>query len=150
MALPPGGFEEATLSCVTQDRVFIKKRTGFIRLCLQYGYAVRPVYCFGEKSLYWNIQGLEQFRLALNRYGIPTILAWGQALIPVLPKRNVNLHIVVGAPIGPNMPRIANPTKTDVDKWHAVYVSELVKLFEEHKEAAYGADMAKTAKLQVW
>jgi Diacylglycerol acyltransferase len=148
LALPPGGFEEATLSCTTQDRVFIQKRTGFIRLCLQYGYAVRPVYCFGENRLYWNIQGMEKFRLALNRYGIPTILAWGQAFIPVLPKRNVDLHIVVGAPIA--LPTIPNPTQAEVQTWHAIYVTELVKLFEEHKEAAYGADVAKTAKLQVW
>jgi Diacylglycerol acyltransferase len=148
IALPPGGFEEATLSCTTRDRVYIKKRTGFIRLCLQYGYAVRPVYCFGEKSLFWNIQGLEHVRLALNRYGIPTILAWGQALIPVLPKRNVHLHIVCGAPI--QLPKIANPTKADVQKWHETYMSELVKLFEEHKEAAYGSDIAKTAKLEMW
>jgi Diacylglycerol acyltransferase len=148
IALPPGGFEEATLSCMTQDRVYIHKRTGFIRLCLQYGYTVRPVYCFGEKSLFWNIQGMERVRLALNRYGIPTILAWGQVLIPVLPKRNGHLYIVCGAPI--TLPKITNPTKADVQKWHATYMTELVKLFEEYKEAAYGSEIAKTTKLELW
>jgi hypothetical protein len=83
VALPPGGFEEATLSSLTQDRVFIKKRTGFVRLCLQQGVAIRPVYVFGEKGLYWNIQGNFQQRLAVNRYGLPAVLTWGHAFFPL-------------------------------------------------------------------
>ena len=147
LALPPGGFEEATLTSTTQDRVFIKKRFGFIRLCLKYGVAVRPVYAFGEKSLFSNVQGMFKTRLKLNRSGLPAILVWGHPLFPLLPKSNKSLHIVVGAPIV--LPKIENPTKEEVSLWHQKYISALTKLFEEHKEAAYG-DAAKTCKLEVW
>ena len=148
VALPPGGFEEATVSCVEQDRAYIKKRTGFIKLCLKCGVAVRPVYAFGEKSLFWNIQGMWKFRLAMNRYGAPMILVWGRPLIPFLPKTNVKLHIVVGEPL--ILPKIQDPSKEDVSVWHEKYMAALTKLFEDYKEEAYGSEAAKVAKLELW
>jgi hypothetical protein len=152
LALPPGGFEEATLACTTQDRVFLKKRTGFIRLMLQQNKTthVRPVYVFGEKNVFWNIQGGWKSRLAVNRYGIPTILAWGHPLLPLVPKNTVPLYIVIGAPLVLPKMEPANVTKDDVTHWHNKYVAALTKLFEDHKEAAYGPEVAKTMKLEVW
>ena len=146
VALPPGGFEEATLTDVRQDRVFIKRRYGFVRLCLKYGAAIRPVYCFGEGQLFSNIQGLWSTRLALNRFGIPTILVWGHGLFPFLPKKGVKLHIVVGKPL--ILPKIDSPTKEGVTLWHNKYIAELKRLYEEHKEDAY--DNGKEVKLEVW
>lgn len=131
-----------------KDRAFISKRTGFIRLCLQYGVAVRPVFVFGENSCYWNIQGMFSTRLALNRYGIPTILPWGHAIIPLLPKSSVDLRVIVGDPIA--LPRVKDPSKDEVNLWHGRYVAALTKLYEQHKESAYGPDKAKTSKLEIW
>jgi hypothetical protein len=147
VALPPGGFEEATLSSLTQDRVFLQKRTGFIRLCLQEGVAVRPVYVFGEKGLYWNVQGFWEQRLAVNRLGLPAVWTWGHPFFPLVPKPTVELMICVGAPLV--LPKIENPTKEDVQKWHGKYVAALTGIFEEYKETAYGPS-GKTAKLEVW
>ena len=31
------------------------------------------------------------------------------------------------------MPKIADPTPADVDKWHGRYVSELTRLFDTYK-----------------
>lgn len=148
LALLPGGFEEATLTCMQQDRVFIRKRTGFVRLCLQHGIAVRPVFVFGEKDCYWNIQGGWRWRLALNRYGLPTILTWGCSWIPLLPKRNVSLLIAVGEAI--DVPLIEHPTKEQVKQWHDRYVAALARLYEQNKEKAYGSAKAKTMKLDIW
>lgn len=148
LALPPGGFEEATLTCTTQDRVFIKKRTGFIRLCLQHGMRVRPVYVFGEKGFFWNIQGAFSSRLAINRFGVPAIFPWGSLLLPLLPRGTVDMYTVVGPPIV--LPKIEEPTKDEVKKWHDMYMAALVKLFDEHKEVAYGPELGKVAKLEVW
>ena len=149
LALPPGGFEEATLSSSHHDRVYIKKRTGFVRLCLQHGMKIRPVYVFGESGLYWNIQGGWDFRIkVLNKNGVPAIVTWGHPLIPLLPRSNVDMKVVVGAPIV--LPKIDNPTKEVVKQWHDKYVAALVKLFEDHKESYYGSEVAKTRKLEVW
>lgn len=37
----------------------------------------------------------------------------------------------VGKPI--DIPKIAQPSKDVVDKYHQIFVDELIKLFEEHK-----------------
>ena len=147
-ALPPGGFEEATLTSTSQDRVFIKKRYGFVRLCLKYGVAIRPVYVFGEGKLFSNVQGFLSHRLALNRFGIPAIIVWGRWFFPLLPRNGVKIHIVVGKPI--ILPQIENPSKENVTLWHSKYISELKRIYDEYKEVAYGAVEGKVAKVEVW
>lgn len=61
--LLPGGFEEATISSPGYDRVYLKRRQGFIKYALQYGYRVVPVYTFGESETYYNPPGLYGLRM---------------------------------------------------------------------------------------
>uniref|UniRef100_A0A7S4JZQ1 Acyltransferase n=1 Tax=Odontella aurita TaxID=265563 RepID=A0A7S4JZQ1_9STRA len=150
VALPPGGFEEATLTSTDHDRVFIKRRTGFMKLCLRHGVPrVRPVYVFGERDLFWNVQGLWGPRLALNRFGLPTILVWGRWFFPLLPRCDADIRVVIGRSLK-LPPRIEKPTKEEVALWHGKYMAELRRLFDDHKEDALGAEAAKTAKLEIW
>ena len=149
LALIPGGFEDATLSCIDKDRVYIKKRVGFIKLALQHGFNVVPTYSFGENQTYSNVQGLWKFRLWLNSLSVPGIVVFGSWLFPLLPKRHPKgLTVVVGEPLV--LPTISDPTRDEVKLWHDKYMASLVRLFEEHKEAYYGPEIAKTAKLELW
>jgi hypothetical protein len=148
VALPPGGFEEATLTDTSRDRVYVNRRFGFVKLCLQYGVSIRPVYVFGEGRLYSNIQGLWDVRLAMNNYNIPAILPWGLWFFPLLPKKNAGVFIVVGKPL--ILPKLANPTKMEVAMWHDNYVRELKRIYEDYKEEAYGSERGKVSKLEVW
>lgn len=155
IALPPGGFEEATLTSTSQDRVFLHNRKGFIKLCLKYGYNIRPTYVFGEKYTYWNVQGYWKLRLLLNKYNIPTIFTWGKFFFPLLPKTNDNVHltIVVGPTISVPVGGIEHPTKDDVHVYHTKYVNAIQNLFETYKDLAYDADPkydSKTCKLEIW
>jgi hypothetical protein len=52
VAMAPGGFEEATLTTVRENRIFIKQRKGFIKYVLHYGYRVYPTFIFGENEIY--------------------------------------------------------------------------------------------------
>ena len=124
------------------------RRYGFVRLCLKYGVAIRPVYVFGEGKLFSNVQGCWRNRLALNRFGIPTIIVWGRWCFPLLPKKGVNIYIVVGKPI--ILPKIENPTKEEVAVWHNKYIAELKRIYDEYKEVAYGVGKGKVAKVEVW
>ena len=69
-------------------------------------------------------------------------------MLPLLPRGTVDMRIVVGPPIV--LPKIEKPTKEEVKKWHDTYVAALVKLFDEHKEVAYGPEVGKVTKLEVW
>ena len=41
------------------------------------------------------------------------------------------LETVVGNPF--RLPKIAEPSQEEIDKWHAIYVERLVDLFERNK-----------------
>jgi hypothetical protein len=149
IAIPPGGFEEATLSSTKHDRVYIKKRVGFIKLALIHGYDVVPVYVFGENRTYFNVQGNWKMRLKMNSFNLPGIVVWGLSFMPLMPKRDKDgLYIVAGAPL--KLPKIENPTREEVKLWHDKYIAALVKVFEDHKCDAYGDEFGKTAKMELW
>lgn len=147
LALPPGGFEEATLTCMKQDRAYIQKRAGFVKLCLQHGYHIVPVFCFGEKNTFWNMQGGWAVRLALNGLGIPAIAICGLPMLPFIPKRT-KLVTVAGRPLA--CPHLPSPTRDEVSLWHGKYITALQQLYEEHKCTAYGDEDGKTSKLELW
>ena len=130
VALIPGGYQEATVYSRNKHRMFIKERKGFIKYALRYGYSIQPTYVFGEERTYWQVEvGSIKWKFWLNRYNIPTIFFIGK--YGFLPDNDIEVHIVVGKPF--NLPKIENPTAKDIDKWHEVYVENMVELFEKNK-----------------
>uniref|UniRef100_K3WBZ2 Acyltransferase n=1 Tax=Globisporangium ultimum (strain ATCC 200006 / CBS 805.95 / DAOM BR144) TaxID=431595 RepID=K3WBZ2_GLOUD len=141
----PGGFEEATLYQYGKHRVFIKKRFGFIKLALQYGYKVYPAYTFGEELTFTAFPFLLRWRLKLNEFKIPGAAFIGSPFCFFMPRSEVDLVTVVGHPI--QFPHIEHPTKDDVQKYHALYVAKLQTLFDKHK-GKYAAD--PSAELEIY
>ncbi|GMF23220.1 unnamed protein product [Phytophthora lilii] len=143
--LMPGGFEEATLYKRGKHRVYIKKRFGFIKLALQHGYKVHPVYTFGEEYAYHTFPYLLKLRLKLNEFKMPGVLFFGHPACFYLPRADVDLITVVGKPL--ILPLIEHPTKEDVRKYHELYVKSLQELFDRHK-GVYAVD--PEAKLEIY
>ncbi|XP_047635230.1 2-acylglycerol O-acyltransferase 2-B-like [Phacochoerus africanus] len=117
----------------------IRNQKGFVKLALEHGASLVPVFSFGENELFQQFpnppgswvrraqEGLQPLlRVALPLFRGP----WG---LP-LPFRSP-IHTVVGAPIP--VQRIQRPSREQVDALHAIYVERLTQLFEEHK-ARYG------------
>jgi len=149
LAIIPGGFEDATLMHHGKERTFIKHRKGLVKFALQNGYAVTPIYSFGESDTYHTFTGLLKQRLALNQYGIPGVLFWGEPLVPVFPRHKSCVLTYVGEPL--QMPQIDHPTKEDVDEWHGKYIEALAALFNKHKaEANKDGAGAVDAKLELF
>ncbi|KAE9033403.1 hypothetical protein PR002_g8691 [Phytophthora rubi] len=144
VCLMPGGFEEATLYERGKHRVYIKKRFGFIKLALQHGYKVHPVYTFGEEYAYYTFPFLLKLRLKLNEFKMPGVLFFGRPECFYLPRTDVDLITVVGKPIA--LPRIEHPTKEDVRKYHGLYVTALQHLFDQHK-GVYAVDPEATLEI---
>ena len=168
IAILPGGFEEASISCPTVDRVYLKHRRGWIKYALEHGYTLTPSFTFGERETYSSVQALLPLRLWLGRtFGLPgTLLAMGlifprgRVWCPVLPNDR-RLHIVVGPPVKPptllragrsvDQASTAQPTVTEeqVNEFHARYVAALVALYDRHKVTYYG-EKAADAALEIW
>ncbi|POM73661.1 Diacylglycerol acyltransferase [Phytophthora palmivora] len=144
VSIIPGGFEEATLFQRGKHRLYLKNRFGFIKIALQHGYNVHPVYTFGEEYTYHAFPYLQSLRLQLNRFRIPGTLFFGDATCFYLPRNDVDLITVVGKPL--RFPRIEHPTKEDVQKFQAQYVSALKNLFDNYK-GVYAVDPNATLEI---
>lgn len=57
---------------------------------------------------------------------------WFLGKYGILPFDNIDITLVVGEAI--QLPKIEKPTKEDVDKYHALYVAGLRKVFDENKK----------------
>ncbi|CAK4377822.1 unnamed protein product [Aphanomyces euteiches] len=145
IAFVPGGFEEATLYEYGKHRIYIKKRAGFIKYGLQYGYKIYPSYHFGEEMTYHALTWFLPFRMWLNKFKISGVLAIGAWWCFYMPLRSAELITVVGKPI--QLPTIANPTREDVEKYHKIYIDAMQDLFDRHK-VKYAKD--PNAKLEIY
>ena len=45
-------------------------RKGLVKYALQHGYALTPVYTFGENRTYWAFSGLLRLRLWINSFQV--------------------------------------------------------------------------------
>jgi len=136
VALLPGGFNCAALFTTDRHRCFIKNRVGFLQYCLQFGYVVRPVYSFGEEKTYSTINLFESFRQQfLANNNLPPV--WFYSRYGFMPNDSGEMITVVGDAI--QLPKIEDPTREDVAKYHAIYMKSLVALFNDNKKE-YCAD----------
>lgn len=136
-----GGAEESLLSSPGTNDLTLSKRKGFVKLALEAGSPLVPVYAFGETNVYENLASgkpkLQKFLLKLQKklgFAIPLIHGRGyfNYHFGILPHRRP-IVVVVGAPL--EVPKIEKPTPQQVDEWHAKYVEALKKLFDENKDA---------------
>jgi len=144
IAIIPGGFQDATIMKKGSHRIWLRKRMGFIKYALVYGYRLHPIYVFGESDTFFSVQRLLNFRLWLNNFGLPGVLFWGEWWIPIFPKSSARIVTVIGKAL--HLPRIPEPSDEDVQKYHGRYVAALEELFETHKAAAGYPD----SKLEIW
>ena len=129
----PGGMEEVALYTHGRERIYLSKRKGFLKYALQYGYLVQPAYTFGECDLYHSMTAGANWRLwMLRRFGFVIPVFWGPTwYAPWLPKSDVALHTVVGAPL--QLPLLENPSVEEVAKYHTLYVEKVTELFDTYK-----------------
>ncbi|XP_076867009.1 LOW QUALITY PROTEIN: 2-acylglycerol O-acyltransferase 3b [Brachyhypopomus gauderio] len=143
-----GGAEESLASRPGVNSVVMKQRKGFVRLALENGAHLVPVYSFGENELFPQVvlsEGSVGRRLqALFKQVVgfaPCIFTGGRWLL--LPYRRP-VTTVVGSPIP--VPHVYRPTEEQVDHYHRLYMDALSKLFHSHKTSC---GLAETHQLQI-
>ncbi|XP_069073530.1 2-acylglycerol O-acyltransferase 3 [Pleurodeles waltl] len=136
-----GGAAES-LNCVPgEERVVLRNRKGFVRLALEHGADLVPVYTFGENNLFEQVvfeegswgrslqmkfQKLVGFAPCIFKgRGVFSPNSWG--LNPFAKP----LYTVLGKPI--RVPHIPVPSDEEVDRFHELYMEGLRELFEERK-----------------
>uniref|UniRef100_A0A8C8LXK6 Acyltransferase n=1 Tax=Oncorhynchus tshawytscha TaxID=74940 RepID=A0A8C8LXK6_ONCTS len=130
-----GGAAESLLSLPGVNTVVMKQRKGFVRVALEFGANLVPVYSYGENNIFrqvifsegsvgWRFQQLFKKIMSFS----PCLFVgehwfWMPYHCPVT--------TVVGSPIP--VPKRPSPTQEEVDHYHGLYMESLVKLFNEHK-----------------
>jgi hypothetical protein len=71
IAMAVGGFEEATHFARGRYIAYVRGRQGFIKYCLRHGYAIHPIFVFGEERTLRAVTAGLSLRLMLNRLKIP-------------------------------------------------------------------------------
>lgn len=135
-----GGAEEALHARPGSGELILKRRKGFVRIALQAGAHLVPVYGFGENELYYQLSNPEGSRLrkfqewfkkltgvALPAFNGRGIMNYDYGMLP----HRIPLTTIIGKPIA--IPKIENPTDEEVEKYHQLYVEHLKELFEKHK-----------------
>jgi len=132
VVLYTGGMAELFLSDENEEILYLKKRKGFIKLSLQTGVDVIPVYLFGNTTVL-SVMKHGLLSSISRKLGFSLTYMWGKWYLPI-PRDNCKLLYVSGQPIG--IPHIPNPTQEDIDKYHSMYCDQVTRLFEMYKEKA--------------
>ncbi|XP_029029637.1 2-acylglycerol O-acyltransferase 3b isoform X2 [Betta splendens] len=143
-----GGAAESLASAPGVNTVVVKDRKGFVRVALEFGADLVPVYSFGENELFKQVifsegsLGRRLQDLFKKIMGFAPCLFAGEHFL-LLPYRSP-VTTVVGRPI--SVPKRMAPTEEEVDHYHGLYMEALSKLFHEYKVKC---GLSESHKLQI-
>uniref|UniRef100_W5KHW9 Acyltransferase n=1 Tax=Astyanax mexicanus TaxID=7994 RepID=W5KHW9_ASTMX len=143
-----GGAEESLACSPGANTVVMKHRKGFVRLALENGADLVPVYSFGENELFPQVLlsegsvGRKLQALFKQVMGFAPCIFTGVRWLLLPNKRPVTT--VVGSPI--SVPYICHPSEEQVDHYHSLYLEALSKLFHTHKTSC---GLAETHQLHI-
>lgn len=137
----PGGAQESMLFDPEKPNdliLFLAKRKGFVKLALENGNPIVPVFIFNLDKSYKTFVPRGTFAKKVTRkIGFVPVCFLGRFGIPYGIPQPVNIVVVIGEPI--SVPLEKEVSAESVDKYHALYLKKVTELFERHKvEQGYG------------
>ena len=141
VGVQPGGIFEQLRTSHAREHAFFPPNLTFVRLAIEHGTPLLPVYLFGENQLFSTRPALQRLARFIRRWtGVPLIIPFGRWGLPWIVPRRTRVRIRFGRPV-PVGPACARPSDEAVDAVFARYSAELHRLFDEGK-STLPADVA--------
>lgn len=141
----PGGIHEQLATDPHQERCYFAPKLGFVREAIKHGVPLQPIYIFGENQQFdvpsWA-RGLSAAMKRATGAGVPIC-------VPRFGQRRQPLLVQPGRPVEVGPPD-ASPSEERVRRVFRRYCTELLRLFDEHKDAALPADVAARGLQIIW
>lgn len=122
----------------------LKRRKGFIKVALETGSDLVPVFGFGQNNLFPIIGGDHNSRFSrFNRWlysktRLGCCCCWGFSWC--MPKRSP-ISVVVGSPI--TVEKVVNPPQETIDRLHSRYTEEVTELYNKYKKQYHPTDTSQ-------
>jgi len=137
-----GGAAESLSAHPGTADLTLKKRFGFIKLAIQYGADLVPVFSFGENDIYEqlsNEKGTTLYKVQKkfqHLFGFTLPLFHGRGIlnytIGLMPYRR-RIVIVCGRPI--HVERVSSPSQQLLEDTQKLYIEELMRIWDTYKDA---------------
>ena len=130
VALVPGGATEALYTDPNEDVVYLRKRRGFIKLALQHGAPLVPVFSFNEANTYKLLNTDNWPTIERIKAKFQSLTGLSLPLITNIIPRKTKITIVVGTPIP--TPHLIDPSPAQVSEYLNKYIQGLEDLYAEY------------------
>lgn len=143
LAFCPGGVQEVLFMDPSKPDeliLYLQSRKGFIKLALENGSPIVPVFTFNLDGSYGYILPRGKLVNDLARaIGFLPVFFWGRFYVPLGIPFAQKISVVFGKPIDVPKLEIKDITEDVVNKYHTLFLDELTALFERHKhDEGYG------------
>jgi len=137
-----GGAAEALDARPGTADLYLRKRKGFVKVGLNNGASLVPVFSFGENDVFdqmvtnppgSKLRRIQTKLLSILGFSLPLFKGRGVFTYDfgLLPYRKP-ITTVVGTPI--KLPKNPNPDDDTINHWHSVYIKSLKELYDQYKD----------------
>jgi 2-acylglycerol O-acyltransferase 2 len=151
LAMQPGGIHEQVHTDHRKEVVYFPAKLGFIRLAIEHGLPLLPIYAFGENQLFYTSDWLRNINIWLYRqFKVGSLFLHGLFGLPVtpllpnpllLPNPGSNMDLRWGEPVEVG-PADSDPSDEKVRDVFARYCASLQKLFDKYKHECLPKEVA--------
>ena len=127
LVLVPGGASEALHARPGSATLILQRRRGFIKLALETGAALVPVYSFGETNTYMQVESGPGSWVSAAKAKFQSVFGMSMPLVRNLLPLECQVTTVVGKPIP--VERASQPSDEQVEALKARYIVAVRELF---------------------